>query len=340
MTAPTMQDVRLAAEAIVEQMGATQVRGFGSVIEGTQTEDSDIDLFVLFDDIDYRERRKLRRQAEEIVRSATGHTCDVFVTDFPEWEHRVANVSASFEATVAEDAVALIVLPHEHQPRWGKEIGMPDSNLGEAVLYLRAFEEAVGGLANHLGITPRERSNLERGNYGFYRTAARVRLTHVCEESHLTVETGIKVLARVDGIKPDRIHDIEALIRKMPGARQEALRALLDGLDPDELSRWRTEGTYPPLRRSEEDDPPLRTPETRLEEITPHYALRLARAAGRVAGYVHGEVIVSLGDEFPNWDNERTRYLADSISVILAAEDVGILGVFYRDHPTGGGIAG
>ena len=131
-----MADAALAAEAVVAG-GAEEVLLFGSVARGDAGEGSDIDLVALFADIDYAQRRILKRRLEEAAGEAVGRwPVQVVVTDRPEWRARVENVSASFERRISADAVPVADSTARGVVNWDKEMVRPMSNPAEALQYL------------------------------------------------------------------------------------------------------------------------------------------------------------------------------------------------------------
>lgn len=132
--APSLDDARHAADAVATD-GVCRVLLYGSVARGRQIAGSDIDLVVVFDDIDYTARRNLAGDLRGRARRAAGCPVDVRITDLPEWTHRSESVTTSFEHDILRHAVVLFdAAPRE--VNWGKEIGLPATNEAEAVASL------------------------------------------------------------------------------------------------------------------------------------------------------------------------------------------------------------
>ena len=130
MPSPCMADAERAAEAVAVE-GVSRVLLFGSVARGEAGPDSDIDLVVIHDDLDYSTRRERSDELARLARHASGCRVFVYVTDWPEWAHRSRKVSTSLECAITSDAVTL----YERGPngaRWEKEIGRPETNREEA----------------------------------------------------------------------------------------------------------------------------------------------------------------------------------------------------------------
>ena len=82
--APTVQDARLAADALVAE-GVSEVWLYGSVARGETHRGSDIDLVAVFDDLDYRKRWKVVTRLQRAAVEACGRPVEVLVTDRAEW---------------------------------------------------------------------------------------------------------------------------------------------------------------------------------------------------------------------------------------------------------------
>ena len=123
-TAPTLADAAAVARLLAQGIGVSQVCVFGSVARGTADADSDIDLLVVYDDIDYGEER-LRSEAamSQIAFGAVGCDVDVRVTDWAQWNARRA-VTSSFEATISHDLVVLEEVTPPSNGRTDKVITM------------------------------------------------------------------------------------------------------------------------------------------------------------------------------------------------------------------------
>ena len=117
-----LSEARRAAQAVAAvRSDVVKVMLFGSVARGEASEASDIDLVVVFDDLgDYKDRREVRDRLAEAVRDSTPCSVDLHVTDLPEWKVRTEQVSASFEASIADDLVTLVERPVRRSPEWGK----------------------------------------------------------------------------------------------------------------------------------------------------------------------------------------------------------------------------
>ena len=243
-SAPTREDAQRAAEAVAAH-GATQVLLFGSVAKGTANAHSDIDLVAIFDDLgDYSDRWDRQETLMAETQARVGHSVHVHVTDFPEWRKRTTEVTASFEASIAAYAVALIDGEPVVNPDWGKEIGCVDNNLEEAeqrfndvylncrVLNRHLSPDKFEAAAEDLDDKERDRLNRMRG---------------LCGAAARAIETSIKVLVALEGTSPEKVHDISNLLDQLQDLRlARALRQAVAtaGLTTLEISQWHTKSNY------------------------------------------------------------------------------------------------
>ena len=317
LLAPTREQA-LAAAQVLEDEGAAVVLLFGSVADGSVRGGSDIDLVAVFDDIDYDERYLRRWRLEAKCAAAAGVPVDVHVTDRPEWEHRTTKVSSSFEAGVARHHQVLA----EREPvpgavRWGKEIGMPDSNLAEAVQRTSAMRQALGRLAEMY----RPWSNEIRVVDGQPAVDALVRdarLRSLCADASMTVENSLKAWAALNGVSSSRTHDIAELVgqaRPLPGEFESALDPLrVNTMRPskpqwDDITSWRIGGSYP-------DALPQATPE-RLERLA-----RLLSQAAVVAAEATLDRLLDEGADPTDENVAACRQWLTHATAVLAAGDV------------------
>jgi len=272
---PTLAHAHEAARVLAEE-GAAQVLLFGSLAEGTARAGSDVDLVAVFDDIDYEERYPRRWALEARCTAAAGAPVEVHVTDWPEWKQRAGNVPSSFEAAIASSAETLYGRePSTGAVRWNKEIGMPDSDLGEAMQRLASVEQSLGEMA--AACRPREDETRIVGGRAEVDARLRAsRLRGLCADASLVIENSLKTWAALSGISSGRTHSIARLLeqaRPLPDALEEALAPLRANTlrpsreDYDDVSTWRIGGTYP----------------SALPQATPERTERIARQITRVA---------------------------------------------------------
>lgn len=99
---PTIASARAAAKAIAETVPGVQKIGlFGSVARGEATSRSDIDLLVVFRDMNYQDRKRLAGRCRSVARGA-GHEVSVVATDAHEWRLR-SELSTTFERAIAAE---------------------------------------------------------------------------------------------------------------------------------------------------------------------------------------------------------------------------------------------
>ncbi|MXZ31106.1 MAG: nucleotidyltransferase domain-containing protein [Acidimicrobiia bacterium] len=266
--APSVAAARLAADELAAA-GAGQVLLFGSVARGEGRPHSDIDLVAIFDDLDYSRRWNLRYELTRRAGAACGHSVDVHVTDRPEWARRVDQVSASFEARIAPDAMALIDRPAK-SVNWHKEIGLPDTNDKEAEQRLDDARRELNRLRDCLQPTDWEARAAETGETAEHEQHQRDRLIDVCAKAAMAIEHSVKALTALDGRPVRHLHNIAELLGGLP-ERKPAVDRALASLTHEDVSMWRQAGTYAADR-----------PKLTLAE-TADLARRLAAAACSVA---------------------------------------------------------
>ncbi|WP_419946979.1 nucleotidyltransferase domain-containing protein [Candidatus Poriferisodalis sp.] len=248
---PTLEHARTAADVLAEE-GASLVLVHGSVSEGRARPGSDVDLVAVFDDIDYDERYPRRWRLEAKCLAAAGVPVEVHVTDWPEWEHRTSKVKSSFEAAINRRRMTLF----EREPTavdWGKELGMPDSDLSEAVDRLTGVAQALREMADSCRPSAGELVVVD-GTEEIDESVRHSRLRSLCADASMVIENSIKALSAVNEIVSERRHKIAELI-EAAGPMPDDLVAALEPLrantmrpsleDWDDISSWRIGGTYP-----------------------------------------------------------------------------------------------
>ena len=94
---PTLEEAERAAKVVAGE-GAGRVVLFGSVARGDAHRHSDIDLMVIFDNLDYALREDRTIKLEALAGADAGCPVDVHLTDRPEWKMRTEQVVTSFES--------------------------------------------------------------------------------------------------------------------------------------------------------------------------------------------------------------------------------------------------
>lgn len=229
---------------------------FGSVAKGTADGDSDIDLVAIFDDIDYTERLPQAWRLESLCKSATGKPVDVYVTDWPEWDHRVNHVGSSLEAAIREYGSWLFRDgANQRLVDWEKEIAKPKTDLEEAATHLYSIRKALGGLIENCSERSYEISIVD-GVETVDHDARGERLTSLCSEAALIIEHSVKCLTALTGAAPKHSHNIAVLLDgclEVPARMLEALEPLrintlrkpkYASSEYDDISCWRILGTY------------------------------------------------------------------------------------------------
>ena len=243
--APTAQEAQRAAECLAAA-GVGRVLLFGSVVRGSATVGSDIDLVAIFDDIDYRERLGIRSALCAAAEGVVDSPVEVFVTDRAEWRRRTEEVSASFEAGIVSSAVVLVDRP-AGAVRWDKEIGLADNNTDEALGRLDEASKALHSMRARMLPDDWEITQPQQDH------VTRWRLIDVCSAGAMAAETALKALAASHGIPAPHKHRIDLLV-PLAGPRTDDVRSALADLETStvarvsepygDLSIWRAAGTY------------------------------------------------------------------------------------------------
>lgn len=292
MAAPTLVDAKRAGAQLVKA-GASRVLLFGSVANGEARLESDIDLVAIFDDIDYRERLAMQLNLRAAAEKAVDRRVEVLVTDWPEWKCRTEEVTASFEAAVAGDAVVLF----DREPgevAWDKEIGLPDNNDRDALDRLAEAANALGAMARATAADEHEMTAMRLGNLEALAIRRHWRLIEVCSDGAMATETALKAMVALDGGKAEKTHEIDELVRETGKWMNVACAALSDlerntvGRDAREygdVSMWRSAGTY----IKERSDVDL--------AVTSRLAPVIAEASVKLVSIVADELVERLGDQ-------------------------------------------
>ncbi len=288
-----MGDARKAAECLNRLLDPAEVLVYGSVARGCATADSDLDLVAIFDDLgDYTSRRELTMRARDAAAAATGLSCDVRITDRPEWRIRTTQCRSSFEAHIAGHATTLTSRPPKTPIDWDKQIGKAATDEQQAADTLAKTAHSLNTILAHLCPSPYETDAPGEGDAGFAQSVRRSRLLCVCEHAQIAMEASLQALicAR-QAPHPENARDICGLIdaarTQLDSAQAAQLEAALGPLTPKQASIWRHTSTYPatPL--------PGADPNT----ATPEFAAQMAEAAAQLTATAIALIQQTLGHQ-------------------------------------------
>ncbi len=279
---PTLAEAERAAK-VVAGAGAGSVLVFGSVVRGEAHRHSDIDLMVIYDDLDYAVRQDLTMELESLARAEVGCLVDVHLTDRPEWKMRTEQVVTSFENRVKGQALVMV----DKEPGevdWDKGMVMPRSDYEEALERLAQVEKALTGIAASLVPDPSQRLMEETGQemtaFAYYET----RLARGCAAGHLTVETAVKSLIHLSSSPEAQPwgHKIDELLPQLPEPHKSEIETRLAAVGVKNLQNWQQQARYE-------------------QHVTPTAEIftEIADAAGKVALYT--------ADQFPPGEEIGTR---------------------------------
>ena len=302
-----MDDARQAADVLTEA-GVAQVLLFGSLARGEATEQSDIDLVAVFDDLDYSERGTRRAELKKLAQAASGHQVDVHVTDRPEWRIRTEQVPTSFERRIAAHAVPLTDTP-PGDVSWNKEMRLPTSDADEADARLGDTVKAMRALHGLLAPYPSEREALDGCDWDEYDQELEARMIECCALTQLTVETAIKSMLHLypGGIVGRWTHNVEALASQLAEPHRSEMLGIVAPVPPPGITVWRSASAYP--SEHEED----------VVVLTPELAERLIRVACVASEYAAKALEDRMGTVTAV---RRIRHKADGIRAYLDTRDL------------------
>lgn len=269
---PSRVDAERAA-ALLVSAGVSRVLLFGSVAREEATEDSDVDLVAIYDDLDYSERFSHERKLSRMVEAEIGHPVDVLVTDRPEWKARSENLLTSMECRVAGYGVTLAD-NGVGQVNWSKKMVIPTNGYEATVRRLREVESALTALLMYInpGYTEQVARGDGDGDKALHLTV--IRFEGACGQVHRTVESAVKALAHTAGRRRElRGHDIGKLCAELVEPYRGEIIARVSLVGVEEITRWHMDSRYTP---DHEPDIPL----------TSDLVRALAEVACKVASYV------------------------------------------------------
>ena len=241
---PTLAEAERAAK-VVADAGAASVLLFGSVARGEAHRHSDIDLMVIYDNLDYAVREDLAVELERLAGAEVGCPVDVHLTDRPEWRMRTEQVVTSFESRVKSQALVMVDGP-AGEVDWDKEMVMPTSDYEEAVERLRQVANALVGIQNSLAPTDYQRLMEESGQESRAFAVYEQRLALGCAAGHLTVETAVKSLIHLSASPTGQAwgHEIDRLLGRLPEPHRSEIESRLAAVGVRNLQRWQQQARY------------------------------------------------------------------------------------------------
>ncbi len=265
---PTVADAGRVAEAVAVS-GAGRVLLFGSVARDEAHPHSDIDLMVIYDDLDYNERWDVRSRLTRLAGSAVEWPVDIHVTDRPEWKMRTEQVRTSFESRVKRQGMLLV----DNQPAkvdWDKEMVKPRSGYEEAVERLSHMHRALGTVENSFTPSFAQRRLENEGEAMMAFAEYEQRLIAGCAAGQLAVETAVKSLIHLSSTPTSRawVHNIVKLMSDLTASHKAQIEWRIASVGVKQLSNWQQEARY-----------------ERVTTVTPEQFRAIIGAACSVAGY-------------------------------------------------------
>lgn len=268
---PTVEIAAAAAEAIAQSVpGVRRICLYGSVARGEAGPDSDIDLLVVFDDLDYAERKQIAGQCLNAAYDGSivgEHRVSVVASDEAEWKLR-SNLLTSFERAISTDLVE-VHRSYAPIPVSNGETDKPVSDLDEAYELINsirvAYDRAIGAF-----LPQRKELNLQDDDpdeqLSWYQYD---RYVTIVTHTDMVLEISLKSLHHLIGSDPPaNSHRLAVLLDGLPSdviETDKALQAIsplrVDRLpagefDSDDLrevfTNWRVHGTYDSVGRASE----------------------------------------------------------------------------------------
>ncbi len=296
---PTLAEAERAAK-VVAGAGAGRVLLFGSVARGEAHRHSDIDLMVIYDDLDYGARHHLAIELKRMARAEVGCSVDVHLTDRPEWKMRTEQVVTSFENRVKSQAL-LLVDKKPGKVDWDKEMVMPTSDYEEAVERLHQVRNALMTISASLDPTSYQQLLEETGQEIEAFAEYEQRLATGCAAGHLTVETALKALIHLTGSPKAQPwgHKIDKLLCQLPEPHRNEIDTRLAAVGVTDLQKWQQQARY-----------------ERFVKPSPEVFTEITEAACRVALYT--------ADQFPPHLDIATSFWrrVSYIEQVIASRDL------------------
>lgn len=241
--APTMDTAAAAAEAIAQSVpGVRRICLYGSVARGEAGPDSDIDLLVVFDDLDYAERKQIAGQclnAAYDVSVVGEHRVSVVASDAAEWEIR-SNLLTSFERAISDD---LVEMHRSHAP-------ISASN-GEVKMTDKPTNKPVSDLDEAYELINRIRVAYDRAIGAFLPRKKELSLQEIDPDEQLSwyqYNRYVTIVTHIDMVLEISLKALHHLIGSDPPAHSHRLAVLLDGLPLDAIETDKTLQAISPLR--------------------------------------------------------------------------------------------
>ena len=241
--APTLEDAQQVAQWLHEKYQIPKILLFGSVAKGTATVNSDIDLVLIYDDLDYNIRFHFESELKAQSGEYSGFSTDVILTDRPEWKCRTQQVLNCFEAAIAPETIVLLNYPAQAHIKWAKQIGRYNTMQQEAEEHLKDLCKSIRDSQHNALAKEKEISALVAEKQNTLDQLKRERLVTVCGDLALVIEHGLKGLIAVSGGKLRWTHDGIKLANRVPEHLQPVCQLVPKSI-LKELYKWREASTY------------------------------------------------------------------------------------------------
>ncbi len=258
---PTLEDARVAARAVADQVpGVVQVGVFGSVARGEATCDSDIDLLVILEDIEYENRARIAGgNLYSVASQATDCPVGIVVTDVHEWAAR-SQLATCFETSIVDDLVTFYHSPKRVNVNREKPMDRPISDLDEAYVRLGEAADAYEGAISAYIPNRYEKIAYQDHDTAVHEVFQFNRYRRLVVQMDLVLEISLKALHHALGdTSPHKTHKLSVLLDHLPDAPEtRQAKDIVSNLKVDKLppeaydeadvdevyTNWRIHGSY------------------------------------------------------------------------------------------------
>ena len=258
---PTLEDARVAARAVAANVpGVVQVGVFGSVARGEATCDSDIDLLVVLEDLEYKNRVRIAGgDLYRVASRATDCPVGIVVTDVHEWAVR-SQLATCFETSIADDLVMFYQSSKRVKVNREKPMDRPTSDLDEAYVRLGEAADAYEGAISAYVPNRYEQMVYQDNDTMMHEVYQFNRYRRLVVQMDLVLETSLKALHHALGDTPPyKTHRLAVLLDNLPDTPEtRQVKAIVSNLRVDKLppeahgdtdveeiyTNWRIHGSY------------------------------------------------------------------------------------------------
>ena len=217
--------------------GVVQVGVFGSVARGEATCDSDIDLLVVLEDLEYKNRARIAGgDLYRVASRATECPVGIVVTDVHEWAVR-SQLATCFETSIADDLVMFYQSSKRVNVNREKPMDRPTSDLDEAYVRLGEAADAYEGAISAYVPNRYEQMVYQDNDTMMHEVYQFNRYRRLVVQMDLVLETSLKALHHALGdTPPHKTHKLAVLLDNLPDTPEtRQVKAIVSNLRVDKL---------------------------------------------------------------------------------------------------------